>query len=181
MDKSQALSRRSFLRLGSVAGLAVAIPILSAPAADAAIAWCRTDPVIHLKTPDEKYGNNASVYLSAKAELWEVTNSSGSIVVEHPKDAKTNKLWEEPKGYFGQGVSTNFAINESLRFRSRHMDVRVRCYIPASRSGIPILLEWAPGPILFDSNGAPLPATVIASALGYSNQWITLSSMLPYR
>ena len=107
-------------------------------------------------------------------------NSSGDVVIEHPKDAKTNKLWEDPNGYFGQGVSTNFAINKRLSFLRRAMEIEVRCYIPASRDGMEIMVEMAPGPIMFDNSGTPLPAQVTASTTGYSNQWIVLKAKLPY-
>jgi hypothetical protein len=175
-----AYSRRYALRL--IGGAIVALPVaIEGREAAASRGWCRTDPVIELRTPDGRRGNQAAIYLSAKLEEYEFNNSSGDIVIEHPKDAKTNKLWEDPNGYLGQGISTNFAINERLRFGRRAMDVRVRVYIPASRNDMAIKLEWAPGPIGWDADGSPLPAPVIASASGYANRWITISSTLPYR
>jgi hypothetical protein len=179
IDPDRRLTRRFALRL--VGGALLAVPVaLERRGADAARTWCRVDPVVELRTPDGRKGNLGAIYLSAAIEDYELNNSSGDIVVEHPKDAKTNKLWEDKSGYFGQGISTNFAINSSLRFSSTSMGVRIRCYIPAARNDMKIRLEWAPSPIQWDANGDPLPAKVIASATGLGNQWITLTSKLPY-
>jgi hypothetical protein len=175
----QSVTRRFALRL--VGGAVLSIPAaLDLNDADALRVWCRTDPVVDLRDPIGLKGNSASIYLSAALEEWELNNSSGDVVVEHPKDAKTSKLWEDVNGYFGQGVSTNFAVNPNLRFYAAYMDVRIRCYIPASRNDMQIRLDWAPGPIQWDANGDPLPAKVIASATGLGNQWIALKSKLPY-
>jgi hypothetical protein len=171
-------NRRQWLRLAGGAGLALAVPLVGTNSASA-IGWCRSDPVVQLTTPDELRKNTASVYVSALAEEYELNNSSADIVIEHPKDAKTKLLWVDPNGYFGQGASTNFKIDETLEFRTRYLDVRVKCYVPASRSTMKIRLEWAPGPITF-VHGEPQPAPVIASVEGYANQWIALTSRLPY-
>lgn len=178
-DWSSPMTRRFAIRLLGSAALAIPFGIESR-SAEARRVWCRTDPVIWLGTPDDLRGNTGAIYLSAALEEWELNNSSGDIVIEHPKDATTDKRWEDPNGYFGQGISTNFAIGKGLRFRKWGMDVRVRCFIPASRDDMSIVLEWAPGPIAFDADGHPLPAPVIASAQGYANQWIVLESTLPY-
>lgn len=49
-------------------------------------------------------------------------------------DAKTNKIWEDPNGYLGQGISTDFEIDERMRFRTSDMAIGVRLSIPASRN-----------------------------------------------
>jgi hypothetical protein len=51
--------------------------------------------------------------------------------------------------------------------------------IPASRNDMKIRLERAPGPIQWEADGSPLPATVIAAAKGYGNGWIALTAKLP--
>lgn len=177
---ANSFSRRHVLKLLGGAGLVAAVPILgSARSAEAGIAWCRRDPVIRLRTPWGQ-GNTAAIYMSAALEDYELNDSSCDFVIEHPKDAKTAKIWEDPDGYFGQGASTNFKIGSDLRFGESAMDVRIRCYVPTARRDVPILLEWAPGPIQFDANGDPYPAQVVASATGVGNQWIVLRSTLPY-
>jgi hypothetical protein len=174
------LTRRRALQL--IAGAALALPAAFDPRAAGAIrTWCRTDPVVALTSPDGRKGNDAAIYLSAALEDYELNDSSCDIVIEHPKDAKTDKLWEDPNGYFGQGVSTNFRVNEALRCRRRAMEVRVLAYVPASREGMKIRLEWAPGPVKWDANGDPRPRPVLATATGYGNEWIVLRSELPYR
>lgn len=179
MKGPRTMNRRDVMRLFGGAGLALTVPlVLPSGNAEAGIGWCRADPVIRLSHPNGS-GNTASIYLVAQAEQYVLNNSSGDIMIEHPKDAKTDKLWEDPNGYFGQGVSTNFAIGNDLQFGSGYMDVRVRCYIPASSNDMLIRLEWAPGPIQF-VGGNPLPAVVTASAEGRGNQWISLTSRLPY-
>ena len=138
------LTRRFAVSL--VGGAALALPVaLDLREVAAGRSWCRTDPVIELRDPADRKGNNAAIYLSAALEEWELNNSSGDLVIEHPKDAKTNKQWEDKGGYFGQGISTNFAINEKLRFSPSAMDVRVRCYIPASRNDMQT--SWSGRPV----------------------------------
>jgi hypothetical protein len=179
VDDVRLLGRRDLLRLLGGAGLVAALPLLAgARPARAGLSWCRADPVVRLRPPSGP-GNTAAIYLAAALEDFELNDSSGDIVVEHPKDARTDKLWEDPNGYFGQGVSTNFAIGRGLRFHDGRMDVRVRCFIPAARDDMRIRLEWAPGPIRF-VDGDPLPATPTACAEGYANRWIVLETTLPY-
>lgn len=174
----QTMTRRYALRV--IGGTALALPIaLKAQDASARRVWCRADPVCELSTPDGRKGADFSIYVSAALEDYELNNSSGDIQIEHPKDAKTNKIWEDPNGYLGQGISTNFKINERMKFRTNDMDIGIRLYIPASRNDMQIMLEYAPGPITF-TNGAPNPAPVWASAIGRGNSWITLRSTLPY-
>lgn len=180
MDSTPRFTRRYALKLIGDTALAIPVGLAVPQLASAGRGWCRTDPVIELRNPQDTKGNNASIYLSAFAEEMEFNNSSIDVVVEHPKDAKTNKQWEDKSGYFGQGLSCNFAPNTKLKFYSTGMDVRVTCYVPASRNDMKITLEWAPGPLSWDANGDPLPATVIASATGYANRWITLQSKLNY-
>ena len=177
-----AMSRRQVVRTlagGSLALAASGLIAVRPQAASAGIGWCRVDPVVSLYTPDGRRGNTASIYMAAAAEDFELNNSSADIVVEHPKDAKTKLIWVDPNGYFGQGSSTNFAIGQGLAFGDGYMDVRVRCFVPASRQDMKIRLEFAPGPIAF-AGGNPLPAPVVAAETGHANRWITLEARLPY-
>jgi hypothetical protein len=174
------ISRRFALKL--IGGAALALPVGLSLRDDAAAGRtrCRRDSVIELRNAQGTKGNTAAIYLSAFAEEYELNSSSCDVVIEHPRDARTSKLWEDPNGYFGQGLSTNFSVNSKLRVTATGMDVRVRLYVPASRSSMQIKLEWAPGPIQWDANHDPLPAKVTASATGTANKWITLQSTLPF-
>ena len=168
---SPILSRRRFLASAAAATLVAALP----DPAMAGRSWCRTDPAGSL----DKMG--FQVYLSSPAEYWEQNDSSGDIVIQHPKDVKTRLVWVDPSGYFGQGVSTNFATNTALTKSTTSMEVQIKVYIPATTNTMPVLVEWAPGKLVFGADGTPLYNPVLASVEGVSNSWITLRSTLPYQ
>lgn len=154
--------------------LALLILLVGALPAGAARGWCRADPVVRL----DNY--TAAVYLSAPLDQWHQNSSSGDVLIEHPKDTVTMKLWEDPNLYFGQGVSTNFTTNSTLRKYATYMDIQIKVRVPATTNAMPILVEWAPGPVRWDANGDPLPNPVLASKAGFANQWIVLKTKLPY-
>jgi hypothetical protein len=126
-------------------------------------------------------GYYGSIYLVAKMSEWEPNNSSGDILIEHPKDVATNKAGEDPNGYFEQSISTNVATNESLRKLDDAMEVILKCRIPDRSNKRRIRQEWAPGPVEWDEAGNPKPNPVMAKAKGHANERISLKSRLPYR
>ena len=168
------ISRRYVLRLvgGAVLALSAA---LERRGAGAGRTWCRTDPVVTLD------GYYASVYVSARAGEREFNNSTGDFWIEHPRGVVPAKVWEDPNGYFGHGISTSFTANGQLRSVKGAMEVRISCYVPASRDGTRILLEWAPGPVEWNDDGSPRRNPVQVSAQGYGNTVITVRGTLPYR
>jgi hypothetical protein len=176
-------SRRTALRL--LGASALILPVAGrVGAAQAARSWCRTDPVFTL---DGYFGR---VYVLADANERHFNNSSGDILIEHPKDVATNVVWEDPNGYLGQGISTNFAINEQLQKHIDYMDVVIKCKIPAARDDMVIRVEWAPGPVTWKRKRRrrgrgfgprqPMPNPIQTFAEGYANQWILVQGTLPY-
>jgi len=160
-------SRRHFTRLLGLSALA--LPAALQPrGADAAIGWCRRDPIFSL---DGKVGH---VYLATPEDMARLNNSSTDVLIAHPHKAKTKLIWVDPVGFgTGEGISCNFKemsrTDSNFERAAEGYEIEIRVHVPARSDEMPIRVEFAPAP----------GDVVTAFTEGYANEWITLRALLP--
>jgi hypothetical protein len=142
----------------------MALAGLTAPNVDAARGWCKADPVIIVdgQLADVFVGSSASMLLKATGPIKMVitipTNSTGSVVLTDLG--------------FLRGYDIVFKHSSKLTKTTRHTQIKVSVYAPASTSSLPVTVTFAPRSLNYSLTEILLGS----SATGTANQWVSLTT-----
>ncbi len=139
-------------------GLLALLLALTAPGADAAIYWCKTDPVVDIG------GQRAHVWVSGVEGIQESVTGPTRVKISVPKGVD-HQLIETDAG-FGQGYDVRFVGDDDLRTTPRGIQIRVEVYVPAE-DDIPVRVE------VTDRDDE-----LLDGATGATNQWLTARAWL---
>lgn len=148
-------------RLLVVLTLAALMFVVMAPAASAARAWCRTDPIVVID------GTLADVFVSGPLLAPLKVTGPTRLIITVPEGVKTSMILTDLG--FLRGYDYQLKQSSELRKTGRDIDVRIEVYVPARDSSMPVKVEFAPRLL-----GILWPD----SAEGTANQWITLNTVL---
>jgi hypothetical protein len=143
--------------------LAVAVATLgllvTAPETQAGKGWCRVDPVVIIE------GQIADVFVGSTLSALLTTTGPIEIVVTVPTGTRVQHVISDLG--FGRGYDFSFAESDALVATDDGVPVEVDVYVPATRDELPISVYFAPRLL-----GLLSPA----SADGYANSWVSLST-----
>ena len=153
-------TRRAAARLLGLSALALPAG-LTVREADAATAWCRTDPIVVI--------NDVIVDIFVSAPLTAPLKVTGPTQVEVtvPVGVKAWTLLTDLG--FGRGEVVTYKQSDRLRVRNGVVEVKVRVYVPSRDSSMPVRVEFAPRIL-----GILNPD----SAQGTANSWVALTTDL---
>lgn len=153
------------LRIGGRLTIAVTLVMLAvvtmAPSADAARAWCRTDPIVVLD------GTLADVFVSGPLLAPLKVTGPTKLIITVPEGVRTQMILTDLG--FLRGYDYTFKQSSELTKTDEGIEVRVEVYVPSRDSKMPIKVEFAPRLL-----GILWPDSVEGTA----NQWITLNTFL---
>lgn len=148
-------------RLLVVVTLAALAFVVMAPAASAARAWCRTDPVVVID------GTLADVFVSGPLMASLKVTGPTQLIITVPEGVSTQMILTDLG--FLHGYDYQFRQSSELQKTRKGIEVKIQVYVPANDSSMPIKVEFAP---------RLLGLLWTDSASGTANQWITLNTVL---
>lgn len=100
-------SRRDFVRIASISGLAIAAPAVLLPrAADASITWCRSDPLVKLA------GVPVKIDIAVLEDDLHLVNGPTGVHITVPRTVTREFIWAD-EGLNGLGYKVSF--NQGMR------------------------------------------------------------------
>jgi hypothetical protein len=129
------------------------------PTAEAGKGWCRSDPVVIID------GQIADVFVGSTLDALITTTGPIRIVVTVPPGTSTTYVISDLG--FGHGYDFSFAESPDLVATDDGVPVNVDVYVPATKDSLPVSVFFAPRLL-----GILRPA----SADGYANSWVSVSS-----
>jgi hypothetical protein len=144
--------------------------VAMAPAASAARAWCRTDPIVVID------GTLADVFVSGPLLASLTVTGPTKMIITVPEGVKTQMILSDLG--FLHGYDYEFRQSSDLQKTRRGVEVRVEVYVPARDDSMPVRVEFSPRALGLLGVLGLNPATV--SAEGTANEWITLNAFLKY-
>jgi hypothetical protein len=145
--------------------LSLLTSVMSAPHAEAGIAWCRVDPVVLID------GQLADVFVASTLAMHVKATGPVELVIRIP-EGSTGVVILSDTGFGLKGYRINFVSDPTLTRTNLRSPVRVSAFAPSSDSTLPVEVTFAPRSLGFGL----LPILFGMSAAGYSNSWVTVSS-----
>jgi len=156
----QRLTRRAALRTLGASALAVPAA-LGLRNADAARAWCRTDPLVLID------GTIVDIFVLGPLTAPLKVTGPTEVVVTVPVGVSASLVLMDLG--FGRGEVVSFAESAEPTKDDRGIQVKVDVRVPARDKSMPVRVEFAPRII-----GILWPT----SAEGTANRWISLTAWL---
>jgi hypothetical protein len=138
---------------------------LSAPSAEAGIAWCRVDPIVLID------GQLADVFVASTLAMHLKATGPVELVIRIPEGSKGTVVLSDT-GFGLKGYRISFVSDSSLKRTATRTPVRVSAFAPSSDSSLPVQVTFAPRSLGFGL----LPILFGMSASGFANSWVTVSS-----
>ena len=149
----------SRLVLAAAIALATLGMLVSAPSASAGNGWCRVDPIVIID------GQIADIFVGSTLSALLSTTGPIEIVVTVPPGTRTTHVISDLG--FGRGYDFSFVESSDLVETADGVSVDVAVYVPARTNTLPVSVFFAPRLL-----GILWPA----SADGYANRWVSVSS-----
>jgi hypothetical protein len=149
----------SRLVLTAAVALAALGLLVTGPSAKAGKGWCRVDPVVIID------GQIADIFVGSTLSALLSTTGPIEIVVTVPPGTSTTHVISDLG--FGRGYDFSFVESSDLVETAGGVPVNVDVYVPARSDTLPVSVYFAPRLL-----GILWPA----SADGYANSWVTVSS-----
>ena len=131
---------------------------------DAARGWCQVDPVIVVD------GQLADVFVGSSASMLLKATGPIKMVITIPSGSSGYVLLTDLG--FLRGYDITFKQSKSLTRTSRHTQVKVSVYAPASTSSLPVTVTFAPRSL----NSSLKDILFGTSVTGSANQWVSLTT-----
>jgi hypothetical protein len=151
-------TRRDALKMLGLGAVALT-PALAPRGADAARAWCRTDPIIAID------GHLTDVFIDGPLTAPLKVTGPNQIVVTTPLGVPAWLVLSDLG--FGRGHVVTFEKSDRLQVTDDGIEVKVRVYVPARDDSMPVRLNFSPRLL-----GILWPER----AEGTANEWISLTS-----
>lgn len=131
---------------------------------DAARGWCQVDPVIMVD------GQMADIFVGSSPTMLLKATGPIEIVITIPAKSTGYVVFTDLG--FLHGYDISFQKSNNLAKDSRHTQLTIDVYAPATTSSLPVTVTFAPR-----SLGSSLTDILFGtSATGSSNQWVSLAT-----
>ena len=162
IQPSTSLTRRTATRLLATGVAALGVPLATgARGADAARAWCRTDPVVMIG------GVIVDIFIAGPLDAPLLVTGPNQVVVVVPVGVDATLVAKDLG--FGRGEEVSFKESNNLTVTENGIEVIVRVYVPARDDAMPVRVEFAPRLL-----GILSPEWVEGTA----NEWVVLRTTL---